>query len=100
MGPRRFERPTSSLSGTRSNQLSYEPALAGRISPSAKPAIGSRGAEIVWQRGGVSTLGACWGCGRKMALGYERRPIGNRSGFMRGLEGWSGFDSILCEPNE
>ncbi len=25
MGPRRFERPTSSLSGTRSNQLSYEP---------------------------------------------------------------------------
>ncbi len=28
MGPRRFERPTSSLSGTRSNQLSYEPGLA------------------------------------------------------------------------
>ena len=32
MGPRRFERPTSSLSGTRSNQLSYEPGsgLRGR----------------------------------------------------------------------
>jgi hypothetical protein len=27
MGPRRFERPTSSLSGTRSNQLSYEPGI-------------------------------------------------------------------------
>ncbi len=27
MGPRRFERPTSSLSGTRSNQLSYEPVV-------------------------------------------------------------------------
>ena len=28
VGPRRFERPTSSLSGTRSNQLSYEPVNA------------------------------------------------------------------------
>ena len=27
MGPSRFELPTSSLSGTRSNQLSYEPAI-------------------------------------------------------------------------
>ena len=30
MGPTRFELVTSSLSGTRSNQLSYEPARWGR----------------------------------------------------------------------
>jgi hypothetical protein len=29
LGPTRFELVTSSLSGTRSNQLSYEPALQG-----------------------------------------------------------------------
>ena len=34
MGPTRFELVTSSLSGTRSNQLSYEPDLqTGRLPP-------------------------------------------------------------------
>src|SRR5258708_947403 len=35
MGPTRFELVTSSLSGTRSNQLSYEPANCGFIRPAA-----------------------------------------------------------------
>ena len=38
MGPRRFERPTSSLSGTRSNQLSYEP-----YRPTGFPAVDRKG---------------------------------------------------------
>ena len=52
MGPRRFERPTSSLSGTRSNQLSYEPARAGRISPSADVGGKLYGREALCQRSG------------------------------------------------
>ena len=37
MGPGRFELPTSSLSGTRSNQLSYEPKGATEVSAFESP---------------------------------------------------------------
>ena len=39
MGPIRFERTTSSLSGTRSNQLSYEPGL---VLPAAASRVRSK----------------------------------------------------------
>src|SRR5208282_2698526 len=47
MGPTRFELVTSSLSGTRSNQLSYEPG-------SRTASICSKGQEILGRRPGRS----------------------------------------------
>ena len=42
MGPAEFESATSSLSGTRSNQLSYEPAGGGLYEPRQSCQFGAR----------------------------------------------------------
>ncbi len=90
MGPSRFELPTSSLSGTRSNQLSYEPAKA-RFVPCwgtgivEKHPVGSREVR-------VRICGRAWqyfvrGGGRS---GAALRPVAGLGPEAKATEGGSG----------
>lgn len=58
MGPIRFERTTSSLSGTRSNQLSYEPLRQVVVLPwggVGRP-VGKRKIGVPWRE----SIGVAW----------------------------------------
>src|SRR6478672_5416353 len=57
MGPTRFELVTSSLSGTRSNQLSYEPAISDGRRPIRRRTL-VRAGDCMMTAGSVNSFAA------------------------------------------